>query len=191
MNTEQMTLTVTCCQDHTLLENIWFVWSETSYSGDERRCYRCGTNKRPNTEDRATQPMEAGGWVSQNSTETFCLGLCEKKVLGFKYASAWSYHTWFRHMLKGWQTLIADQFALIIATRGPCRAKKNDRSAVLIQKQRQCHVQVHLMCLSSANSCIKKCKKQNKCQSWPLNLPENGYKLAKSVLVPGHAGIQL
>ena len=23
---------------------IWFVWSETSYSGDERRSYRCGTN---------------------------------------------------------------------------------------------------------------------------------------------------
>ena len=42
MNTEQMTLT--CCQDHLLTENIWFVWSETSYSGDERRCYRCGTN---------------------------------------------------------------------------------------------------------------------------------------------------
>ena len=43
MNTEQMTLT--CCQDHMLTENIWFVWSETSYSGDERRCYRCGTTE--------------------------------------------------------------------------------------------------------------------------------------------------
>ena len=51
-----------CCQDHILAENIWFVWSETSYSGDERRCYRCGTNNdRTNSEDRATQPMEAGG----------------------------------------------------------------------------------------------------------------------------------
>ena len=39
-------MTLTCCQDHILTENIWFVWSETSYSGDERRCYRCGTNKR-------------------------------------------------------------------------------------------------------------------------------------------------
>ena len=38
-------LTLTCCQDHILTENIWFVWSETSYSGDERRCYRCGTNE--------------------------------------------------------------------------------------------------------------------------------------------------
>ena len=31
MNSEQMTLT--CCQDHMLTENIWFVWSETSCSG--------------------------------------------------------------------------------------------------------------------------------------------------------------
>ena len=38
-------LTLTCCQDHILTENIWFVWCETSYSGDERRCYRCGTNE--------------------------------------------------------------------------------------------------------------------------------------------------
>ena len=38
-------LTLTCCQDHILTENKWFVWSETSYSGDERRCYRCGTTE--------------------------------------------------------------------------------------------------------------------------------------------------
>ena len=44
MNTEQMT--VTCCQDHILTENIWFVWSETSYSEDERMCHGCGTTKR-------------------------------------------------------------------------------------------------------------------------------------------------
>ena len=36
-------MTLTCCQDHILTENIWFVWSETSYSGDERRCNGCGT----------------------------------------------------------------------------------------------------------------------------------------------------
>ena len=59
-------LTLTCCQDHILTENIWFVWSETSYSGDKMRCYNAGrTNERRTTEDRATQPMEAGGWVSQ------------------------------------------------------------------------------------------------------------------------------
>ena len=38
------------------------VWSETSYSGDKMRCYNVG---RTITKDRATQPMEAGGWVSQ------------------------------------------------------------------------------------------------------------------------------
>ena len=36
-------LTLTCSQDHILTENIWFVWSGTSYSGDERRCHGCGT----------------------------------------------------------------------------------------------------------------------------------------------------
>ena len=38
-------VTLICCQDHMLEENIWVVWSETSCSGDERRCDRCGTNK--------------------------------------------------------------------------------------------------------------------------------------------------
>ena len=39
-------LTLTCCQDHFLTENIWFVCSETSYSGYKRRCYYAGrTNK--------------------------------------------------------------------------------------------------------------------------------------------------
>ena len=41
-------LTLTCCQDHILTENIWFVCLETSYSGDERRCHRCGTTDRTN-----------------------------------------------------------------------------------------------------------------------------------------------
>ena len=38
-------LTLTCCQDHILTENIWFVWSKTSYTaytGDERRCHYAG-----------------------------------------------------------------------------------------------------------------------------------------------------
>ena len=28
-----------------LSENVWLVWSKTSYSGDKWRCHRCGTNK--------------------------------------------------------------------------------------------------------------------------------------------------
>ena len=56
---------LTHCQDRTLTENIRFVWSRTSYSGDKWRCYRCGTNerRRRTREERATQPMEAG-WLS-------------------------------------------------------------------------------------------------------------------------------
>ena len=43
-------------QDHILTENIWFVWSKTSYSGDER-CYRCGT-----TNDDDEQWRKGAGW---------------------------------------------------------------------------------------------------------------------------------
>ena len=45
LGSPQQWMTLTCCQDHILTENIWFVWSETSYNGDERRCCRCGTNE--------------------------------------------------------------------------------------------------------------------------------------------------
>ena len=41
-------LTLTCCQDHILTKDIWFACSETSYSGDERRCYQWGTNEQTN-----------------------------------------------------------------------------------------------------------------------------------------------
>ena len=36
---------------HKLLENVWFVWSKTSYSGDKWRCHRSGrTNKQTNND---------------------------------------------------------------------------------------------------------------------------------------------
>ena len=58
MNTEQMTMT--CCQDHILTENIWFVWSETSYSGDKRRCYNAGrTNEQLKIELLSQWKLEA------------------------------------------------------------------------------------------------------------------------------------
>ena len=85
-------LTLTCCQDHILTENIWFVCSETSYSGDERRCYRCGTTKRRTTEDRATQPMEAGGWASQFILAKFPIS--EKSICGV-FWSLWLYYDLF------------------------------------------------------------------------------------------------
>ena len=57
-------LTLTCCQDHILTENLWFVWSKTSYSGDERRCHQAGqTNDKRTREDRATQPL--GCWKAE------------------------------------------------------------------------------------------------------------------------------
>ena len=53
--------------DQELSENVWFVWSKTSHSGDKWRCHRCGTdgrtNERRTREDRATQPLDAG-WLS-------------------------------------------------------------------------------------------------------------------------------
>ena len=55
---------LTCCQDHILTENILFVWSKRSYSGDERRCYRCGmTNER--TEFRKYSFIHIGSWLSR------------------------------------------------------------------------------------------------------------------------------
>ena len=35
-------LTLTRCQDHILTENLWFVWSKTSYRGDKRKCHYAG-----------------------------------------------------------------------------------------------------------------------------------------------------
>ena len=33
---------------HHLSENVWFVWSKTSYSGDKRRCYQAGRTTNDN-----------------------------------------------------------------------------------------------------------------------------------------------
>ena len=35
-------LTLTRCQDHILTENVWVVWSKTSYSGDKKKCRYAG-----------------------------------------------------------------------------------------------------------------------------------------------------
>ena len=60
-------LTLTCCQDHILTENIWFVCSEASYSGDERRCHQRGTNDEQLKIELLSQciAMEAESRVSQ------------------------------------------------------------------------------------------------------------------------------
>ena len=54
MNTEDM-ITLTCCHDHIVTENIWFVWSKTSeISGD----VTIRDNKQTHSKDRATQSMQ-------------------------------------------------------------------------------------------------------------------------------------
>ena len=45
-------MALTHCQDHVLSENIWFVWSKTSYSGDKRPCYRGGTTNNNNEQGK-------------------------------------------------------------------------------------------------------------------------------------------
>ena len=53
-------MTLTCCQDHILTETIWFVWSETSYSGDKMRCYNAGqTNEQLKIELLSQWKLEA------------------------------------------------------------------------------------------------------------------------------------
>ena len=54
-------LTLTCCQDHILTENIWFVWSETSFSGDERWCHGCGTTNQPNEQTLKIELSQCNG----------------------------------------------------------------------------------------------------------------------------------
>ena len=51
-------LTLTCCQDHILIENIWFVWSGHVV---EMRGGGTDAGQTTNIEDRATQAMEVGG----------------------------------------------------------------------------------------------------------------------------------
>ena len=61
LGSTQHMLTLTCYQDHILTENIWFVWSETSYSGDKRRCHYAGrtTNEQLKIELLSQWKLEA------------------------------------------------------------------------------------------------------------------------------------
>ena len=59
-------MTMTWCQDLIITENVWFAWSNSSYSGDKWRCHRCGTNDERTREDSATQPMDSWKAESRN-----------------------------------------------------------------------------------------------------------------------------
>ena len=55
-------LTLTRCQDDILTENVWFVGSKASYSGDKRRCHyarRTTTNKQLKIELLSQWKLEA------------------------------------------------------------------------------------------------------------------------------------
>ena len=41
-------MATTHCQDHILTENIWFVWSKTTYSVDKWICHYVGRDGRTN-----------------------------------------------------------------------------------------------------------------------------------------------
>ena len=46
--------------DDELSENIWFVWSRTSYSGDKWRCHHAdGRTDERTSENRATQSLDS------------------------------------------------------------------------------------------------------------------------------------
>ena len=101
-------LALTYCQDHILTENIWFVCSETSYSGDERRCHGCGIQ---NTLMRFPCGIWFAGFFLEISTycirhwKQFCSGFITFKVEfqllpGFKTRNV-SANSWqIQHMLK-------------------------------------------------------------------------------------------
>ena len=53
---------------HKLWENVWFIWSKTSYSEDKWRCHRCGTNKQTNKQQGKIGLLSFWSvisWVSQ------------------------------------------------------------------------------------------------------------------------------
>ena len=81
---------MTRCQDHILTENIWFVWSKTSYSGDKWRCNGCGTNDEQTREDRALSQWAPGRLSEQQLTQWVTENGKIKTTNGyFKVLSMW------------------------------------------------------------------------------------------------------
>ena len=73
-------MTLTCCQDHILTENIWFVWSETSYSGDERRCHRCGTTERTNEQTLKIELLSQWKLEAEFRKNSTCVKFCQHQL---------------------------------------------------------------------------------------------------------------
>ena len=74
---------LTHCQDHILTENIWFVWSRTSYSGDKWRCYRCGTtNERTNKQTLKIELLSQ--WKLEAESRKYGVARFSRKWESFK-----------------------------------------------------------------------------------------------------------
>ena len=77
-------MTLTRCQDHILTENIWFVWSKASYSGDKRRCHYAGrtttTNKQLKIELLSQWKLEAEFRNSDSEYRNLCWAGVESSV---------------------------------------------------------------------------------------------------------------
>ena len=103
----------THCQDHILTENIWFVWSRTSYGGDKWRCYRCGTYRQTNKQGKIVLLSQwmLDGRVSQYSIHscenpTVLTNIRKRLLLHWKFSvrSASPMHTF---ICKGWNSQVA------------------------------------------------------------------------------------
>ena len=65
-----LVISVLISLDQELSENVWFVWSKTSYSGDVTM--RDGrTDEQRTREDSATQPLDAGRLSFAKTTEHY------------------------------------------------------------------------------------------------------------------------
>ena len=55
-----LVISVLISLDQELSENVWFLWSKTSYSGYVTDAVGTKERRRPTRKDRATQPLDAG-----------------------------------------------------------------------------------------------------------------------------------
>ena len=83
---------LTHCQDHILTENIWFVWSRTSYRGDKGRCHRCGTDGRTNEQGKIELLSQ---WMLDKTQSShsllFKMSKCQQKISNLLKEIYWDF----------------------------------------------------------------------------------------------------
>ena len=62
---------------HKLSENVWFVWSKTSYSGEKWRCHRSGRTNKQQGKIELLSFWSVRSWVSQFNIAFCCLNLSD------------------------------------------------------------------------------------------------------------------